>query len=91
MTFLSRIASIALLSVSLTSCNTLNGLKNTLPVRLLDELGTEALSLISENDLPAGSRPATVQDRARRIENRGIYAGHAPVFIGSPRQSMVSR
>lgn len=86
----SRFVTLVLCSVSLTSCGTLGGLMNSLPFRMLDETGSALLGMLAENQVPVDGKPASIQDRARQVESRGIYAGHAP-FAGAPRQSMAAR
>lgn len=86
-----RIALIASTAVSLTSCQTIGGLMNSLPFRMLDEAAASALSMIAENDLPAGSRPESIEARGRRVEQSGMYAGRKPAFVLSPREAMASR
>lgn len=85
-----RFVTLALCSVSLTSCGTLGGIMNSLPFRMLDETGSALMGMLAENEIPSDGKPASIQDRAHQIESRGIYAGHAP-FAGSPRQSMAAR
>ncbi|MDZ4406307.1 MAG: hypothetical protein U1A53_26850 [Prosthecobacter sp.] len=63
---------------------------NSYPVRMMDQTATALLGYLAENELPANGKPASIQDRARQVENRGIYAGHLPA-AGSPRQSMAAR
>lgn len=91
MTILSRIASLVLLSICLTSCGTWNGLMNSFPVRLLDEAGSEMMGLITENGQPTKNGPSSVHQRAQQIESHGIYAGRTPASMGMTRQNMASR
>ena len=77
-------------SICLTSCGTLGGLMNSYPIRILDQTGSALLGYLAENELPADGAPASIQQRARQVEERGIYAGHAPA-AAMPRQSMASR
>ncbi|MFO1481971.1 MAG: hypothetical protein U1F71_01290 [Verrucomicrobiaceae bacterium] len=86
----SRLAALALLSVSLTSCQTLGGFMNTWPVKMMDQTASSVLGMFSENDLPVSGKPATLQERAREVESRGIYAGRGPAAV-APRQSMAAR
>ena len=85
-----RLALFFLLSASLTSCGTLAGLMNSYPVRLLDQTGSALMGYLAENDSPAHAKPATMKDRARQVESRGIYAGRASV-TGAAGQSMAAR
>ena len=86
----SRLLACALLGVTLASCNTWNGFKNSFPVRMLDEIGTEAMSLISENGAPAGGPLKALPERARQVQNRGMYTSRVPA-AQLPRQSMAAR
>ncbi len=87
-----RLSFLILLSAGLTSCQTWEAFKNIYPVRILDQTGSALLGYIAENDLPANGKPASIQERARQVENRGIYAaGKTAPTATSPRQSMVSR
>lgn len=63
---------------------------NSFPVRMLDETGSAILGMLAENNLPTDGKPASIQDRARQVESRGIYAGHAPA-TGSPGQNTAAR
>lgn len=85
-----RLSFLILLSAGLTSCQTWEAFKNTYPVRILDQAGTELMGYISENNLPTDGKPASMQERARQIESRGSYAGQAPA-AGAPKQSVVAR
>lgn len=85
------VALVALASASLTSCQTLGGLMNSLPFQLLDEAGAEVMGLLSENNLPANGRPKNIEERARRIEKNGEYVGRVPSGIPSRGSSMASR
>ncbi|MBL9185547.1 MAG: hypothetical protein JNN17_25585 [Verrucomicrobiaceae bacterium] len=91
MSLIRRIALVVLASASLTSCQTLGGLMNTLPFRLLDEAGAEAMSLFSENNLPATGRPESIEQRARRIEMNGEYVGRMPMGTTARGSSMAAR
>lgn len=84
-----RVAILALIATTMTSCQTWNGLKNSAPVRFLDEIGAEAMNLISDNGSPTGGGE-TLQIRGRQIQSRGIYAGQVPT-AAAPRQSVVAR
>lgn len=86
-----RLALVALVSASLTSCQTLGGLMNTLPFRLLDEAGAEAMSLFTDNSLPANGRPESVEQRAQRIEENGEYVGRSPASVLARGNSMAAR
>lgn len=85
-----RLAILASISGSLTSCSTLSGLMNSYPVRMMDQTASALLGYLAENELPANGKPESIQERASKVESRGIYAGGAAV-IGSPRQSVVAR
>jgi hypothetical protein len=85
-----RPAILVLSSVCLTSCSTLGGIMNSYPVRMMDQTASALLGYLAENELPADGKPASIQDRARQVEDRGIFAGHAPT-PGAPRQSMAAR
>lgn len=86
-----RIALIASTAVSLTSCQTMGSLMNSLPFRMLDEAASTALGVFAENDLPAGSRPESIEARGRRVEQSGLYAGRKPAFVLTPREAMAAR
>ncbi len=85
-----RIAILAALSVSLTSCSTFGSLMNSFPVRMMDEAASGLVGFFAENDLPANGKPASIEERASKVENRGIYAGRTSA-AGSPQQSMAAR
>ena len=85
----SRAALLVVLSAGLTSCQTFQGLMNSFPVRMLDGIGSQAMGFFAESG-PDASKPASVQDRARQVESRGIYAGRSPAGV-APRQSMAAR
>jgi len=91
MSLLSRFALVVLVSASLTSCQTLGGLMNSLPFQILDEAGAAAMSLFSENNMPANSRPESIEERARRIEKNGEYVGRMPVGVSARGSSMAAR
>jgi len=84
-----RLILVAIFSVGLTSCQTFQGLMNSFPVRMLDGVGSQALSFFAEAPA-ADTNPDSLQERARQVENRGIYAGRAPA-AEAPRQSMAAR
>ncbi len=87
-----RLSFLVLLSVCSTSCSqTWSALKNTYPVRILDQTGSALLGYISENNLPTDGKPATMQERAREIESRGHYAGKVPAASVSSHQRTASR
>ncbi|MCX6852023.1 MAG: hypothetical protein NTY98_24280 [Verrucomicrobia bacterium] len=50
------------------------------------------LHMLGENSLPADGKPGSLQDRASKVESRGIYAARkaAPVSV-TTRQSVVAR
>lgn len=85
-----RIAFLAVFSVGLTSCQTFHGIMNSFPVRMLDGIGSQAMSFFAETG-PDAKAPASVQDRARQVEGRGIYAGGRSPATAAPRQSMAAR
>lgn len=85
-----RLAILAAFSACLTSCGTLGGLMNSYPFRMLDQTGSALMGYLAENELPAGGRPASIQERASKVEDRGIYAGRTSV-AGSPQQSVAAR
>ena len=87
-----RLSFLVLLSVCSTSCSqTWNALKNTYPVRIMDQTGSALLGYISENNLPTDGKPASMQERAREIESRGHYAGKVPAAAVSSHQRTASR
>jgi hypothetical protein len=89
---LARLSFLVLISVCSTSCSqTWNALKNTYPVRILDQAGSEVLGLISENNLPTDGKPASMLERARQIESRGNYAGKVSAASVSSHQRTASR
>lgn len=91
MSLIRRLALVALASTSLTNCQTLGGVMNTLPFRLLDEAGAEAMSLFSQNNLPATGRPESIEQRARRVEMNGEYVGRMPMGTTARGSSMAAR
>lgn len=72
-----RSALLVLFTACLTSCSTLGGLINSYPVRILDQTGSALMGYLAENE--EGAKPASIEERARQIESRGIYAGSGPV------------
>ena len=62
---------------------------NSFPVRMLDGIGSQAMGFFAESG-PDANKPASVQERARQVENRGIYAGSSST-VAAPRQSMAAR
>ena len=87
-----RLSFLVLLSVCSTSCSqTRTALKNTYPVRILDQTGSALLGYISENNLPTDGKPASLQERAREIESRGHYAGKVPAAAVLSHQRTASR
>ncbi|MFM7605927.1 MAG: hypothetical protein ACKO8Z_12130 [Prosthecobacter sp.] len=91
MSLFSRFALVILAATSLTSCQTLGGLMNTLPFRLFDEAGAEAMRLFSENAPSTGGRPETMQQRAQRVEMKGDYVGRTPMTKMSRGSSVAVR
>ena len=87
-----RLSFLILLSSCLTSCQTWEALKNCAPVRMFDETGASMLNMLGENNLPADGKSGSLQDRARKVESRGIYAARkeAPASV-TARQSVVAR
>jgi hypothetical protein len=85
-----RLILAAIFSVGLTSCQTFHGMMNSFPVRMLDGLGSQAMSFFAEAPAAEG-KPASVHDRARQVEGRGIYAGGRSPMTTAPRQSMAAR
>jgi hypothetical protein len=80
----------AIFSLGFTSCQTFHGLMNSFPIRILDGIGSTATSFFGE--VPAADgKPASVQDRARQVEGRGIYAGGRSSVMTASRQSMAAR
>ncbi|WP_294383362.1 hypothetical protein [Prosthecobacter sp.] len=63
---------------------------NSYPVRMMDQTASALLGYLAENELPTDGKPASIQDRARQVEGRGIYAGQMPAAV-APRQSMAAR
>lgn len=78
MSLFCRFALVILAATSLTSCQTLGGLMNTLPFRLLDEAGAEAMGLFSENASSQDGHSDTMGQRAKRLEMKGDYVGRMP-------------
>jgi hypothetical protein len=90
MKFFPRLVLFALLSASLTSCGTLSGLMRSYPMRILDQTGSALMGYLAENDSPTNATPAAMQNRARQVESRGIYAGRASATAAAG-QSMAAR
>lgn len=84
-----RPALFVLLATGLTSCSTLGGLMNSYPVRILDQTGSALMGYLSEND--EGARPASMEERARQIEARGVYAGQSPAAEAGLSTGVASR
>lgn len=92
MSLIRRFALVALASASLTSCQTLGGLINSLPFQLLDEAGGAAMSLLSaENNLPTNGRPESIEDRAKKVDAAGLYAGQGQKPMLAPKSKMAAR
>lgn len=85
----SRAALLAVSCFCLSSCQTFHGFMNSFPVRMLDGVGSQAMSLFGEAS-PDSKVPATMEDRARQVESRGLYAGHSRPVV-APRQNMAAR
>ncbi len=84
-----RLASAALLALSLTSCGTLGGLMNSTPFRLLDQTGSALMGYLGDAESDA---PKSLEERARKVQDNGMYAGRgAANGVSSSRQSMASR
>jgi hypothetical protein len=84
-----RTAIFVLLATGLTSCNTLGSLMNSSPFRLLDETASSLVGLLAEND--EGARSASMEERARQIEARGVYAGQSPAAATGLSTGVASR
>ena len=84
-----RPALFVLLATGLTSCSTLGGLMNSYPVRILDQTGSALMGYLAENDGEA--RPASLEERARQIESRGVYAGQGPAVQAGLPTGVASR
>lgn len=84
-----RLASLAVLSLGLTSCGTLGGLMNSAPFRLLDQTGSALMGYLGDAESDA---PKSIEERAQKVEKNGLYAGRgvSPGVISS-RQSTASR
>lgn len=81
-----------LLTTTLTSCGTLMGVMNSLPFRMLDELGTMATGAFAENELPANGAKRSLEQRAKDVETRGLYAGAGrSQTIKASRENVASR
>lgn len=86
-----RLSFLILLSAGLTSCQTWEAFKNIYPVRILDQTGSALLGYIAENDLPPNGKPASMEERARQIEKRGIYAAGKATPAASSHQRTAAR
>jgi hypothetical protein len=91
MSLFCRFALVILAATSLTSCQTLGGLMNTLPFRLLDEAGAEAMNLFSENASSRDGRSETMGQRAQRLEMKGDYVGRMPMTKIARKSSVAMR
>jgi hypothetical protein len=80
----SRLVLIAFSAASVTSCQTLGGLMNTLPFRMLDDAGGAAMGLFSENTPSVDRTPGGIQKRASDIQKKGTYAGKNSLTMDSP-------
>lgn len=93
----SRLSLLVLFSACLTSCQTQtwNSLKNSnlmYPFKFIDQTGSAMLDWLGENELPVDGKPATLQERARQVQSRGIYAGRTPAAVGAAAgQRMAAR
>jgi hypothetical protein len=70
-----RTAALVLVATSLSSCSTFLSLISSPPVMMLDQAASSMLGLLSENELPAGGKPQSIQERARQVQAEGMYAG----------------
>jgi hypothetical protein len=91
MSLIRRFALVALASASLTSCQTLGGLMGSFPFRYLDMIGGEAMRALGENELPANGRPQSIEDRAKKVEKAGLYAGHGQKSLPDAKAGMAAR
>lgn len=82
-----RPALAALLVFCCTSCNTLIGLMNSYPVRMLDAAGSSIMGSITEND--GTGKPASIEERAREVRSRGLYVG--PSAAATPPTRVAAR
>ncbi|MEZ5386698.1 MAG: hypothetical protein R3F13_14395 [Prosthecobacter sp.] len=78
-----------LLAACLTSCSTLGGLMNSYPVRMLDQTGSALMGYFVEND--AANGPSSIEERARQIESKGVYAGAGSAHGADASATVVSR
>lgn len=83
----SRLAALVVLTQCLTSCQTLGGVMNSFPVRLMDETASSFLGMFAENGAPADG--SLIQQRAQQVKERGVYEGH--VRSESSQQSVAAR
>lgn len=91
MSLIRRIALVVLASASLTSCQTLGGLMGSFPFRYLDMIGGEAMRALGENELPANGRPESIEDRAKKVDAAGLYAGQGQKPMLAPKSKMAAR
>lgn len=91
MSLIRRLALVALASTSLTSCQTLGSLMGSFPFRYLDMIGGQAMRALGENELPANGRPEGIEERARKIDTSGLYAGHGQKPVLAPKAKMAAR
>jgi hypothetical protein len=54
-------------------------------------IGGQAMRALGENELPANGRPEGIQERARKIDTSGLYAGHAQKPVVAPKARMAAR
>jgi len=85
-----RLALCVLFSVSFTSCGTLGGFMNSLPVRMLDEAGSTFMGFFAENNSSAIKTPEALQTRGRKVESHGSYVGRVGGNAALP-QNMAAR
>lgn len=84
-----RVVSLAVSCLCLSSCQTFHGFMNSFPVRMLDGVGSQAMGLFGEAS-PDTKAPASMEERARLVESRGLYAGRSQSVV-APRQNMAAR
>jgi hypothetical protein len=66
------IATLVLFATSLSSCSTFLSLISSPPVMMLDQAASSMLGLLSENELPPGGRPQSIQNPARQQGSRAL-------------------
>jgi hypothetical protein len=91
MSLIRRFALVALSSATLSSCQTLGGLMGSFPFRYLDMIGGQAMRALGENELPPNGRPQSIEDRAKKVEKEGLYAGQGQKPMLAPKSKMAAR